>query len=434
VLPSRSIDLRFLVSDGPRILQTARLQGAPGSAIRFFVETVNTPVEVAKPAFDLALLVNDSLGGKPSATVLSPEGITLTVLDGHHVVEARRGFLDTLRTSVKFPDMDATASLFDLASKGRTLFNAIKSSIPGWPDELQRVQLMTPDNGFFPIEYLYTRPMPENAGHGLCPERANCLSSGVARHPCAIRDDAVHLCPMNFLGITAIIERQTWNMNKPRSVFLSEPRPLAERQRIGNLDAAVFAASRRADEFADSDLAQGFVPVRLAELVKALGQAQPTWADWRKQVATNPALLVLIPHVDDEKLQIGQDAVLLRGAIEAHHVGAGHPIVVAIGCNSGDAPVPTSALPRLLMDRGASTVIAALTEVLGRYTNAATLSFVNGLRSAARGPEPVTIGALVNRIRRELLAKDSVFGMVLVAFGDADYALGGTLQVGTHHV
>lgn len=426
VMPAQPIDLRFLVSDGARIVQTARMQGEPGSAISFFIEAINTPLELDKPSFDLAMLVNDSLGGQPSATVLSSGGISLTVLDGHDIVNARRDFLETLQTSVKFPSKDIVDTLFKLASKGRTLFKAIKTSIPEWPAQLKRVQLMTPSNAFFPIEYLYCALMPENTKAGLCPDRAGCLAAGVARNPCSIRENATSLCPMNFLGVTTVVERQTWDPTKPKSVFLSEPKQLAERHCISDLSLAAFAASNRADDFADSDLAPGFAPVRLAQLTATLGPAQPSWDAWKRAVRSNPALLVLIPHVDGEKLQIAQNEELLRGAIEVHHVGQGRPLVVAIGCNSGEAPVPTSSLPLLLMDAGAGAVIAALTEVLGRYTNAATLSFVEGLRAAAAGTEAVSIGSVVNRIRRELLAKDSVFGMVLVAFGDADYALGGT--------
>lgn len=426
VLPTQPIDVRFLVSDGSRIVQTARMQGEPGSAINFFIETITTPLELEKSSFDLAMLVNDSLGGQPSATVISSAGISLTVLDGHDIVNARKDFLETLQTSVKFPSKKLGDTLFNLASKGRTLFKAIKNNIPEWPAQLERVQLLTPSNAVFPIEYLYTGTMPENAKAGLCPDRQGCLRKGVPRHPCAIRENATNLCPMNFLGITTVVERQTWSSTKPTSVFLSDPKPLSERRRIFDLSQAAFAASNRADDFEDAEVAQGFTPVRVAQLAATLGPAQPSWNAWRQAVRSNPVLLVLIPHVDGEKLQIAQDEELLRGAIEEHHVGRGRPLVVAIGCNSGDAPVPTSSLPLLLMNAGAGVVIAALTEVLGRYTNAATLSFVEGLRAAAAGTEVVSIGSLVNRIRRELLAKDSVFGMVLVAFGDADYALGGS--------
>ncbi|TFW03343.1 hypothetical protein E4K72_12590, partial [Oxalobacteraceae bacterium OM1] len=246
VIPGQSIDLRFLVSDGARILQTARMQGEPGSAISFFIEAINTPLELEKSSFDLAMLVNDSLGGQPSATVLSSSGISLTVLDGHDIVNARRDFLETLQTSVKFPSKDIVDTLFKLASKGRTLFKAIKTSIPEWPAQLKRVQLMTPSNAFFPIEYLYCAPMPENTKAGLCPDRAGCLAAGVARHPCSIRENATSLCPMNFLGVTTVVERQTWDPTKPKSVFLSEPKQLAERHCISDLSRAAFAASNRA--------------------------------------------------------------------------------------------------------------------------------------------------------------------------------------------
>jgi hypothetical protein len=109
-------------------------------------------------------------------------------------------------------------------------------------------------------------------------------------------------------------------------------------------------------------------------------------------------------------------------------------LVIAIGCNTAVAPVPTTTLPAILTRNGACVVIAALTEVLGRYANYAVLALVQALRKAAHAEHLVSIGSLLTQVRRELLAKNLAIGMVLVAFGDADYALGKPVRNGVIRV
>ena len=76
------------------------------------------------------------------------------------------------------------------------------------------------------------------------------------------------------------------------------------------------------------------------------------------------------------------------------------------------------------MRGGAKVVIGALTSVLGRFANIAAADLTTKLLAAASDHASITIGELINRMRREFLAKDNAFGMVLVAFGDADVYLG----------
>ncbi len=428
VRPEESIDLRFVVADGVRILQTARLQGASNLAPRFFVETINATVEQEKSSFDLALLVNNSLGERPSAMALTREGIYLTMLDGHGIANARDEFRAELQHVASNPDIGIDTSLFKLASKGKVLLDGIKDYIPDFPQRLERVQLMTQSDAYFPLEYLYDGEIPENDNDGLCPERHGCLKSGLAKHPCAIRTAAKQLCPMGFLGVSAVIERQTWTPGMNQSVWLSQPRDLSQRQKMGSLDQVAFTAADRADEFDDEDWCHGIPLVRTKAIEAELGTCLRSWNTWKQKVGSaNPSLLVLIPHVEDGQLHIGASDSLLFGAISQLHVGHGQPLVIAIGCNSAVAPVPTTSLSAILKRKGASVVVAALTEVLGRYANHATLSLVKEIRKAANAETLVSIGSLMAQLRRQLLAENLAIGLVLVAFGDADYALGHSL-------
>jgi hypothetical protein len=422
----RNIDLRFVVADGARIVQTARLQGAANALIRFYVETINASVEHEKESFDLALMVNNSLGERPSAMALTREGIALTMLDGHDIANAREDFRTTIKFVAENPDLGIASSLFELASKGKVLLDSIRHHIPEFPARLQRVQVVTQADAYFPLEYLYDGDIPEDEAVGLCPDRHDCLESGVARPACPIRAAAERLCPMGFLGISSVIERQTWKPEIRPSVWLSRSSELTQRNRIACLDKAVFAAADLADHFMDDEVS-GIAPVRIKAIEDELGPCHRLWSTWKQEVeASDPSLLILVPHVEAHRLHIGESDKLLLGAFSRAHVGKGHPLVIAIGCNTAVAPVPSTSLPAILTRNGACVVIAALTEVLGRYANYATLALLRKLREAANGEQLVPIGALLTQVRRQLLAKDLAIGMVLVAYGDADYVLGKT--------
>lgn len=422
------IDLRFVVSEGARILQTGRMQGKPDCDIYFFVESLNTPIEQDKKQFDIALLVNDSLGKKASATVLTGERVNLTVLDGTDLDAARIKLRSILESCVNFVDVSLPESLFDLANHGKMLFDGLKHQTEGWPEKINRIQLTTPSDVYFPLEYLYDGDIPESIIGGLCVERSNCLNAGLAKEGCAIRSAGEQLCPMGFLGITAIIERQTWDRAMDKTVWLSQSKDLENRHRISDLGRAVFAASDKADEFADGELSSFFEPVRIKDIEKQLGSRKLNWADWRQTIAEKqPKLLVLIPHIENSNLHIGTNQKLAFGAIQRRHLGNSEPVVIAIGCNSAIGIAATMGLPSVLIRQGARVVVAALTGVLGRYANIATRDLAVKLVAASSGETPVSIGSLLTQLRRQFLAKDNPLGLVLIAFGDADYTLGGKL-------
>lgn len=422
----QSIDLRFIVSDGVRIVQTARLKGGAGEDIAFSIESANDPLQQEKKEFNLALLVNDSLGKQSSATVLTAEGITLQVLQSNEMAQARDTLLETISRAVTRTKGDHVATYFELASLGKTLFDGIKSLTPGWPEKLDRIQLTTQADVYFPLEYLFDGEMPDDESAGLCPERTSCLKSGIAVWPCAIRQTGQHLCPMNFIGVSAFIERQTWTPAMPAYPWLKLPSSLEDRKKIGDLKNVVFGASDIADEFPDSDIAPGVAPVRVKQIAQAFGgPVISTWPDWVAAIKSAPSLLVLIPHIQDGKLFIGDQKGLYFGSIKTLHIGDGKPVVIAMGCTSALGPLAFTGLPAILKNKGAISVIGALTEILGRYANVVTLKLAQELQSAAAAATPTSIGEIVSRTRRQLLSYDLAIGLVVIAFGDADYTLGG---------
>lgn len=231
---------------------------------------------------------------------------------------------------------------------------------------------------------------------------------------------------MGFLGITSVIERRTWDRTMDKTLWLKQATDLATRTRIPELRRALFAASDRADEFDDDHVPPAFTVTRTAD-VEALinGWRRNNWHDWSQAIATlHPKLLVLLPHIENNHLYIGDEQKLAFGSVSRPHIGNSEPVVIAIGCNSAIGLSSNTSLPAILLRGGAKVVIAALTSVLGRFANTAAADLTTKLISASIASSPVTIGELITRLRREFLAKDNALGMVLIAFGDADCCLG----------
>lgn len=423
-----AVDLRFLVSDGAQVLQTARLKAAPNAPIRFVIESVVTPAYRDKRAFDVALLVNDSLGNLPSVTMIGDDGSPwFSPLSEAGTQAARTDLLNELEVAVMSPTAALDPLMLSLANKGSLLLRSLKNLNPAWPKAPKRVQLVTQSDVFFPLEYVYEGPVPASTKATLCPERSGCLTQGDALPGCAIREAKQHLCPMGFLGVSAVIERHAWRDGQaPRLWDL--PGHTLPRHRIDDLETAEFAASDKADNFHDHEV-QPHPVVRIKDLEASLQQKRvPSWASWQANVtARSPSLLVMLVHMHNQAVFVGADDGLNLGGIDDTYVGEG-PVVIAIGCSTGLSEVPGTSLPAVLQSHGARVVVAAMTTVLGRHANRVAHDLALQLRSAARASSLSQVGQVVTRMRRQLLAEGLALGLAVVAFGDADIVLGRAVE------
>lgn len=418
------VDLRFVVSDGAQILQTARLQARPNETISFFIENVVTPLHREKKTFDLALLVNDSLGNQPSVSIITQAGKPIFVpLGDDEIAEARKHMLFTLQSAVDNDDADLAPLMMDLANDGALLQRFLIEREPQWPGNEGCLQLASQDHAFFPIEYLYDGPIPRSRKAPLCSQRVTCLKRGSAEPGCEIRRAREQLCPMGFLGISGIIERHTWTPGQAPNLWDRPPVEQRGRHRIDDLSKVVFTASDRADEFWDGDVEQEVV--RLQTIEKALAVKRvATWEDWISRLELeSPSMLLMILHKDRNWLYTGAEDSLSLGGISEQHVG-GAPLVIAVGCSTGLGELPGSSLPAILRNCGASVVIAAMTSVLGRHANRVARDLAKHLRQAASAWGTVHIGEIISALRRQLLIEGVAMGLAVVAFGDADIALG----------
>jgi len=422
IVRKKTLDLRLMVCDGPQILQTVRLKAKPGEAFEFLFETDFASLEREARPFDMALMVNDSLGGRPSATIVSPEGVGITAFDTGAIGALRDQARVTLETVVTNPALSLQSALMELANIGSELLDVIRDEIGEWPDDLERVQLTTKDNAFFPLEFLYDGIVPKEPDAPLCPQSKHCLRSDASSSCCNIRKDATVLCPLGFVGLRTIIERHVWSDNKQATMWLKQSVELGSRNRLSAIKKIAFAASDSADDFDDDDLPVGKKLARIQSLVEELAPRVETWDDWLRAVTEeNLSMAILIAHIDKTILHIGTGEKLNRARLEFGNV----PVALLLGCSSAVAPVASMSLPSRIMRRGQTqVVVSALTDILGRHANTAALYLGKQIRDASAGRFPVSLGEFIVRLRRELLADDIAAGLILVAIGDADIALG----------
>ncbi|WP_322884480.1 hypothetical protein U8C35_27185 (plasmid) [Sinorhizobium medicae] len=424
IISQKDLDLRFMVCDGTQILQTARLKAKPRGGIRLSFEADFTSLEKERKSFDLALMINDSLGSRPSATVLSPNGVQITAFDSGEIGTLRAMASNLLETVVTNPEIPLRDALMQLADVGSGLLEVIREEIGVWPSDLQRVQLTTKDNAFFPLEFLYDGIVPKDPRAPLCPDFKTCLRSGKLRARCETRQDAEVLCPMGFLGLRTVIERKVWSEGPLGPIWLKESLELAARHQIGRIGQIAFAASDIADEFGDDDtFPSGLTLARIQSIVDELAPRLENWEEWEEAVVDEDFTMgILIAHIDDTKIFIGADHQRNSSRLEFGTV----PVAILLGCKSAVSAIPSLSLPARIMRRGSTrVVVAALTDLLGRHANTAALYLGKRIRDAARGPVAVTLGEFIVELRRELLADEVATGLILVALGDADIVLGG---------
>ncbi len=422
----RRIDLRFMVCDGSQILQTARFKGKPGGSCTFFIETDISSLEDTPRSFDFSLLVNDSLGGKPSITSIAGDVVHIDTFEGSEVEALRIEATDTLRAVASNSKMAFDVALKELADVGSRTLGALRKWVKNWPETFERVQLMTKVNAIFPFEFLYDGPLPLDADAPLCPQSASCLAAPRGTACCSRRATREVFCPLGFLGLNVIIERHAWDADQTHPFWLRRSEDFSKRKTLPGLQDIIFAASDKADLFkqevgvpAEHKLA------KLADLTQAFGSRALSWADWRAAVRSEdhpPAMAVLVPHVEGKKLYIGKADAIYLSTLEMGTAS----VAIVVGCNTAAGEVAALSLPSSILREGSvRVVIAALTEILGRHSNTAAMTLGTKIRDASQAAEVTTIGEFVTALRRDFLSKGIVMGLVLVAVGDADVVLGG---------
>ncbi len=452
------VDARILVMHANRVLQTARLRGAVGEG-----EGGEGRIEVSVEArvrrdlsdlggrsrFDGALVLNHTGDHDPGITKAC-EGYAEffvsrdlpTLIDW---IDARLSQVAQQRKKFEGPadSPDQVALLRDLARKGAQLYrHIVKDGIGDGPlargERIQVISLVA--EARLPVELIYDRKQPAEDAQ-LCAGAIEGLRSGGCR-ACARPDDGSVVCPFGFWGVSKILERHAHTPDHAKTyerdfVFLdTDPG-----RRSGALDvlrAGVCGWTQRVpDCIGEEELAE--ITGAMLDATGKPARPADSWEGLEEVVKERLAsLILLLVHTDEVPNDIEQRAELGDGHwkivsdIDGRYVrpdGAGPPLVVMLGCESGAPKVDFLGFASQLRDAGAAIVLTAGATIHTVHAVPAAASFLRAL--AALPPDGSrTLGEVMRTVRREMLAEGNPMVLCLSVFGDADWRLAPTTGPG----
>jgi hypothetical protein len=449
--PGERIEARIVVLHRNRVLQTVLIRGTvvadlaqPGD-----VEPIQMITEVVARArldelagrsrFDAAMILNHTGEGLGRLTRIAGERVDVSVPhDVDRAVSAVQAMLETLVLepvdTIALESQRMAGLLVDLARHGRTFYDAIVLDQVGeafaTADRIQVVAAVP--EAYLPVEFVYDQVAPtENAK--LCPHARQALAGEIA--PDACRDhagDRKVVCPLGFWGLTKVIERHVHTPERANDVrrdFSLLCEPTSARRTLGPVGNATFAASVKVEGFRKGITAE--LVANLRQATSATVEPARTWKKWVRDVRKlNPSLLVILPHTLSEDgiatMEVGRSAHLGAVDIAAEHVGASpdaRPIVLLLGCETGDDDLAFQRFPAAFRRNGAAIVLATLTKVLGRHAAPVADRLVRELVAQSRREE-ATFGDVMLAMRRALLLDGYPMVLALTAYGDADWRFG----------
>lgn len=457
------VDARLLVAHNNRILQTALLSAEvhrpdeivvePGEGEPRFVPLVVegvTRVDLVelgeRGTSDVAFMINRIGDGLPTLTSLSDAGVKIGDFSG--AAQAADNLRKELETMVESPkDFGEAGSealremLVHLALEGTRLYRRLVHD-EGLEGELgephSRIQLVAADaDSWVPLEFVYDGDAPEDSAL-LCPNHKKALSGGSCQGVrCEHRDSEDYVCPMRFWGLNRVIERHMFDpKNRPDSDRAVVDASLTLRPRIRRPENALFAHHEKAGEFTAGKQELEEVEQTLDCVASSGVDRVDTWPNWVESIKTRePGLLVVLPHTElvaggtELRIADGSDPQLHRlvdARVIKKHVGVSRPkIVFLLGCETSDVKTAYASFPSAFRSAGASIIIATLTSVLGRHATPVARQLMEKLDEYwSESTDPATVGTALAEVRRSLVAAGLPFGMVLVAYGDADWVIG----------
>jgi hypothetical protein len=384
----------------------ARPTDAPAAASAFDV-SINRST-----AADSCVLIDD---GDPRVVPLWDDGLRATV----------DAIADRLYTAAQAVAVDQAGTVWPalirfLAAKGTQLHTWLQTRGYETLDSAQRIQLVDADpTRPLPLEIVYTGP--RLAKHATpCPQWDQALETGQCAACAAAPKDyeSLTICPLNFWGLTKVIERQTGT---------TATRP----DRLHPLGSVLFASS---DQVFDDDY-NAVVDV-LTETAQTPPATATEWNQWPGLIAEHkPTLIVVLPHqdrdpdLDVDYLEIGDDSQLRSGDLSPDQLRCADgpaPVVLLLGCNTAKASVTYLNFVAEFRTKGAPIVLGTLATVLGRDAAAIAGEFVRELAAArTTGGHATTIrlGEVMRTVRRRMVAKNNAAALGLIAFGDSDWQM-----------
>jgi len=452
-----ALDGRIVIAHRNRVLQTARIRAAivdgafddaPG---RIEVE----PEVIARQRlgdlkgraqFDAAVVLNHTASGVSAMMSMSDDKVARFDVPDTLTDEIR--YIDKLLTAIvnepkkymgDLRSKETEDLLRQLARHGSIINDHIvsdaglgKKGLAG-DGPIQIISAVA--DARLPAEFIYARESPDE-GAPLCPNAEESLRSGKCDATClsGAREHEV-ICPLAFWGVRRVIERYRHDSDLTEFTrgrdFAVIPEPSVRRSTLEVLRGGLVAGTQKVDKT---------VPDGLQAICDAITEGTatpllpvPDWAAWVVQIdATAPSLLVLIVHTEPTpedakipRMEIGTESWLESAGIREGHVrksGAGEPLVLLLGCETGNSDRDFANFIGRLRNRGAAIVVASGAKLHTLHAVPAAKAFVVALRNAlARGD--ASFGEVMRDVRRELLANGMPMVLALTAYGDADWRL-----------
>jgi hypothetical protein len=234
-----------------------------------------------------------------------------------------------------------------------------------------------------------------------------------------------------------VIERVSYRPRELGGVgdFGLSVEPLRGRSQLHRPRTAVIGASDRAKARVSS-----CIDDLVARLAATLGVHHlapvPTWEAWTeavKAVATWPPMLVLVPHHDRQKgfelLEIGTTSLKSVQVKPAHvlgkHVAAqdARPIVLLLGCETHLGEISYESFVTAFRASGAAVVVGTIATVLGLDAAPVAAELAQAIVAEYGATPARSLGEVMLRVRRRLVAAGRVMVLALSADGDADWLL-----------
>jgi hypothetical protein len=446
------IEERIIILHRNRVLQTALLRGdvvadpvaaESDAEIEIVTEVIaraHLDDLTGRSRFDAALVLNHDEKGQSRLTRIAGERVDVAFppVDLDEAVSLLRGELDAFINIAE--DIVALESermrklLIYLASQGASLYGTLVDDRIGTTfAKAARIQIVAAvPEAYLPIEFVYDRVAPRDDAT-VCPHARQALEQGTCPPGCRdhVDDDGV-VCPLGFWCLTKVIERHVHTPERAEDVrrdfsLLREPSP--KRVNLGPLTNTAFAASVKVDEYKAGVAAEALKNLR-AVTGAEVGLAE-TWEEWITGIEKlSPSLLVLLPHTLSARgiatLEVGKSAHLGSVHIKAAHVRGSPdalPIVLLLGCKTGDPKLAFQKFPAAFRRRGAAIVLATLTTVLGRHAAPVAVRIVTAMVEQSKQKD-ATFGDVMLDMRRKLLLDGYPMVLALTAYGDADWRFG----------
>ncbi|HTK18857.1 MAG TPA: hypothetical protein VL442_05075 [Mucilaginibacter sp.] len=278
---------------------------------------------------------------------------------------------------------------------------------------------------FVPFDFVYTLPAPKFTAT-LCDHAQKALASGKCLD-CFNKstEPAEHICPFGFWGFSRIIERFKYNSDEKNDLtsdLLVYSEPATGRNTLEILQNTIHGSSERVNH---SDPA---LRLKISDFLKTASSTSTveTWNDWVIETAAiEPETIILITHIQRneefsvDEMEIGGDMLPQVHFGPKYILENKKPFAIVIGCEVDNVNNQGFDVSSEFLNKGAAIVITNFTKISGEEAVKIVIRLVQLLKADCSGG--IQLGAVILKLKQQLLAEGLMSSLSLTAYGDADW-------------